>query len=774
MRALFVKLPPDKNIARIGYTIEKFINKNYQTEGFELLFEDNDGYCYMSPFSVDDVGNPESIIELKKLFKTDSYYLSNVLVVYFQETGRYSVIEGWYKHADVYLECQCNTVGGKYFNIKCKSTDAVYLPTINRVLKINNFDGFIVPNKEELSRASNFIDSFHGQKLNIVVDETLSKIILKGRKSLAQIISECENDLETASSIPKLNFQIIAKCEDALKKGLKSSKLYELLRKSYSNLKQYEKTLLYAKLAFKMNPNNTNLYIYAVSLGTSTEWEKAIPIFQKLLTTKALAYSKDWETSIPEYRGYADEDLNDDVRACLADLLMQKNHIKLAYNLYKDVTELRLSQYAKEMMTSIETKLPNLAQVKNYRISGQIISLEEQYAYLPIDQMSLPDIQMLHNKKYLLDPIRRKPVIMTPEEIVRQKTIRYLIDEIRVPESMILVEESLNHKDKSLKDRIDILVKYISNDDYRDLLIIECKEPNIYINGETIEQILRYNQYCDAKYLLLTNGLFSLIYRNAGDNRYLPCKELPDYKTMVGAKLTSKGVARNHEWHRPSRKKLELQEYRDNAEYWGVVGVDTPRDIAILALNLHYCLVDATEKLLYDKKGVYFNKIRDVGLTNRTIGDPSGSKFYLDSRWFEIQSINAQTINIYIAIGAFGKTDNDPVYGNRIGTSNIIVSVEHKGRAVPILELCLDRYAEKTKSSFVIEHDGRRSRKTNQSTLDYVSSYCPTLLRNGKVYLGTLDNSKSLSFSQMEVRDFFERLISYTLLRYELWSNDRN
>lgn len=506
------------------------------------------------------------------------------------------------------------------------------------------------------------------------------------------MLEKCKYKIEDNTSAPKNYFEVIMMCEQALKNSLEHSETLEILVFVYMRLRQFKKAAFYSRLAFESRPNAVNKFFYAAYVEYTPEWEKAIPLYQELIKTSALAFSNDWEFVTPEsMRRYSENDLSDLARFNLARLLKGKGHLKLAYELYDKIADPDYIKSAKEIMSQLEVELPNLAKKKSYRAGEKIISLDEQYVYLPIEQMPLPRVQKLNNKGYFLDPIRRKPVKKTPEEVIRQKTIRYLIDEIKIPENLILVEESLNHKDKSLKDRVDILVKYFTNGNINDLLIVECKEPGILLSGDAIEQILRYNQYCEAKYLLLTNGVYSLIYHNAGDDKYLPCEELPDYKTMVGADFKPAKNTIHKEWHKPSRKKLDLQEYRDNGEYWGIVGVDSSKDIVVFALNMHYCLVDASKKMVYDKKGFYFKEIRDLGLTNRKTGDPSGSKFYLDCRWFEIQSNQNQTLNVYIAMAGFAKSKNDPIYGTRKGSSNIIVSLEHKGNAVPILELCLDR-----------------------------------------------------------------------------------
>ena len=62
-----------------------------------------------------------------------------------------------------------------------------------------------------------------------------------------------------------------------------------------------------------------------------------------------------------------------------------------------------------------------------------------------IENQLLPAVYMRHGKKCYLDPVREKLIYITPEETVRQKMISYLINELKVPEEAILVEEHLSH-----------------------------------------------------------------------------------------------------------------------------------------------------------------------------------------------------------------------------------------------------------------------------------------------------------------------------------------
>lgn len=106
------------------------------------------------------------------------------------------------------------------------------------------------------------------------------------------------------------------------------------------------------------------------------------------------------------------------------------------------------------------------------------------------------------NKVSIFDVIRKKFVILQPEEWVRQHCVQYLIEVKKYPISLINVEKELKVND--LKKRYDIV---IFNPDGSIHLIVECKAPKIEIKQNTFDQIARYNLTLNATYLMVTNGI---------------------------------------------------------------------------------------------------------------------------------------------------------------------------------------------------------------------------------------------------------------------------
>ncbi|MEM9143153.1 MAG: type I restriction enzyme HsdR N-terminal domain-containing protein [Bacteroidota bacterium] len=102
----------------------------------------------------------------------------------------------------------------------------------------------------------------------------------------------------------------------------------------------------------------------------------------------------------------------------------------------------------------------------------------------------------------IFDVIRKKFVVLQPEEWVRQHMVHYLLEEKGYPKSLMNVEKQLLVN--SIKKRYDIVV---FNPQGTIHILVECKAPDISISQDTFDQIARYNLGLDSAYLVVTNGL---------------------------------------------------------------------------------------------------------------------------------------------------------------------------------------------------------------------------------------------------------------------------
>ncbi|MDE7388504.1 MAG: type I restriction enzyme HsdR N-terminal domain-containing protein [Muribaculaceae bacterium] len=101
------------------------------------------------------------------------------------------------------------------------------------------------------------------------------------------------------------------------------------------------------------------------------------------------------------------------------------------------------------------------------------------------------------------DVLRRKWVVLTPEEWVRQHMVRHLINDLGYPMHLMANEVGLRLNGRSR--RCDTIVWRAGRPE--PLLVVEFKAPSVAITQRTLEQAARYNMVLGARALLLSNGL---------------------------------------------------------------------------------------------------------------------------------------------------------------------------------------------------------------------------------------------------------------------------
>ena len=132
------------------------------------------------------------------------------------------------------------------------------------------------------------------------------------------------------------------------------------------------------------------------------------------------------------------------------------------------------------------------------------------------------------NKVSIFDEIRKKFILLTPEEWVRQHVVQFLLQDKKYPKSYINVEKLI--KINNLSKRYDGVVFQPNGEIF---LLIECKAPEVAISQQTFDQIARYNLVLKAKYLMVTNGLNHYFCQMDFKNeKYVFLKELPEYSNQ--------------------------------------------------------------------------------------------------------------------------------------------------------------------------------------------------------------------------------------------------
>ena len=118
-----------------------------------------------------------------------------------------------------------------------------------------------------------------------------------------------------------------------------------------------------------------------------------------------------------------------------------------------------------------------------------------------IEQGSFKFTTSTSGQMMIFDPIRNKFVVNTPEEWVRQNTIKFFTEDLDYPKSLIAVEKQF-----VLHKRIKRTDLVAHNNLGEPVILVECKRPSIKITQSTFDQAFRYNLHLKVPFLVITNG----------------------------------------------------------------------------------------------------------------------------------------------------------------------------------------------------------------------------------------------------------------------------
>jgi hypothetical protein len=128
------------------------------------------------------------------------------------------------------------------------------------------------------------------------------------------------------------------------------------------------------------------------------------------------------------------------------------------------------------------------------------------------------------NKEYIFDALRKKWLLLTPEEWVRQNFVQHLIIVKNYPPTVIALEKEIQLGE--LRKRFDVLV-YDSN--HQPWMMIECKAAEIKMNETVLQQVLRYNISVPVSFIIISNGNVTYGWQRKDGDIHL-IEELPDWE----------------------------------------------------------------------------------------------------------------------------------------------------------------------------------------------------------------------------------------------------
>jgi hypothetical protein len=132
-----------------------------------------------------------------------------------------------------------------------------------------------------------------------------------------------------------------------------------------------------------------------------------------------------------------------------------------------------------------------------------------------------PSIEKREGKDFIFDPFRKKWILLTPEEWVRQHFLQFLTQSLNYPSSLIAIEKKLMIGE--MQKRFDIVV-YDANT--KPWMVVECKEMNVPLTEKTLQQALRYNSGLQATHLVITNGSYCMAFER-NENTFKEIKTMP-------------------------------------------------------------------------------------------------------------------------------------------------------------------------------------------------------------------------------------------------------
>ncbi|SOC15633.1 type I restriction and modification enzyme subunit R-like protein [Ureibacillus xyleni] len=344
--------------------------------------------------------------------------------------------------------------------------------------------------------------------------------------------------------------------------------------------------------------------------------------------------------------------------------------------------------------------------------------------------------------------VREYPVPLTPEENVRQNLCAELLN--YVPKESLLVEIPISAY-VPVAGRADVVINDSEN---KPLIVIELKEPKVMLGDHVKEQVTNYNKYIKAPYVAIHNGNETILYEHE-NGRYFEIS----HKNIID--LIGNQPYERVQYLPFKRLSIEETSYQPYIDY--LVNVGHVSEFA--ELEVQQFLSELHNVLLASRFGKFENSIvlEDRKAGYYSFGNASGGIYDGFHRSFIVQHSKKEEYFYRIGMFATAKTVNDPLYGNRTGTTSLCVGIQKGHSESYILQLNLHQFLEKLGNTWILTHNGRSGSMTNQFVIDKVKKEAPHLVVENQIVLAAFPAQESISVEQFS--NFITNLIEYSRIR---------
>jgi len=371
------------------------------------------------------------------------------------------------------------------------------------------------------------------------------------------------------------------------------------------------------------------------------------------------------------------------------------------------------------------------------------------------------DIREFNGNKVVNCLIRGKQIKVTPEEIVRQKVLKCLLEDTGVPSGNIEVEYHLGKKEKGKKNRADIVVFHHK----RPLIIIECKNDNIDLGVNEFEQASNYDKVLKSGFVVITNGKKVRLYKEL-KGRFTRVKNYSfSYANLCdGLKLDPLSF-RSKGTQMANFIAVVRAQIVDN-EVWKTRAYLLDSMPVLTFAYLHFDLFQNIDNSFSDtwdipsKLGKYK---KDLGLFERRMTNAGGGSRIELQRSFEFIDDSNQVRIINLSYRSQMERTPKPK-----GFYQVITCGMDANKSATVQIQLMKNVKVMKENKVKLTHNGVMSRIKSAEVIAYVKQRCPYLLEGDVISLGEFSIEHKIWDKEDEnIKDHIARFFDYAICREE-------